>query len=593
MNVKKIEISRWTLFIIFGLSIFVKCLLFHLFCFNYVAVSSLWNAPHDFFSFYVAKLLPALSIASFVFIFKRKWWMIMASIIIDLWMVANFIYYRANDLFLDTETIMIVDNLNGFWSSIATYLNWKSLSFFVLTILLCVFLAFVNVKNERNWKHFGIATAISVILFLGDHFAGYSTYKTTTLVDCWKYSAFKVVWRMSSGNYFYDNWVRSQWVEAQTPLHFFPTFLYKQICSFFYGPKEISLSEEDKINIEEFVNKSALDTNIVKQNLVIILGESFEDWAFKMKDNNNCEITPNMNALRKQENILYVNKIRSQVRRGNSGDGQMIINSGLLPIESGAACMLYGKNVYPNFAHKFETSIIINPVSGIWNQKNTTYSYGYKNLKELSNPNDKWNWVEDDETMQFSIQQCKTMNQPFCMMIITVSTHSPFSSPRKSHLSFCDGTPQIVQDYLNCMHYADSCIGVFLNLLDKHSLLNNTTLVITGDHTIFRSNLLAEIQPVAQKYDLPIPQGESFCPLIISSPTIKKHTEIDTLCYQMDIYPTILHCLGINDYYWKGFGVNLLDSTSLQNRKISEEEAFRLSNLIIRSNYFATENICQ
>ena len=124
-------------------------------------------------------------------------------------------------------------------------------------------------------------------------------------------------------------------------------------------------------------------------------------------------------------------------------------------------------------------------------------------------------------------------------------------------------------------------------------MLDNTTLVITGDHTIFRSNLLAEIQPIAQKYNLPIPQGESFCPLIISSSTIKKHTEIDTLCYQMDIYPTILHCLGINDYYWKGFGVNLLDSTSLQNRKISEEEAFRLSNLIIRSNYFATENICQ
>lgn len=593
MNIKKIEISRWTLFIIFGLSIFVKCLLFHLFCFNYVAVSSLWNAPHDFFSFYVAKLLPALSIASFVFIFKRKWWMIMASIIIDLWMVANFIYYRANDLFLDTETIMIVDNLNGFWSSIATYLNWKSLLFFVLTILLCVFLAFVNVKNERNWKHFGIATAISVILFLGDHFAGYSTYKTTTQVDYWKYSAFKVVWRMSSGNYFYDNWVRSQWVEAQTPLHFFPTFLYKQICDKYYK-KEFSLAESEKNEISTYVNHHATDSNIVSQNLIIILGESFESWVLQMKDENAQEVTPNMNLFRKKENVLFIDKIRSQVRRGSSGDGQMIINTGLLPLESGAACMLYGDNVYPNFAHKFDSAIIINPVHAIWNQSITTYSYGYKNLDEnFSSPN-KSKWENDDQhVVRNSLKQCLSLPQPFGIMLITITTHTPFNCPTRPTLSFNSDLPDDIVNYLNCMHYADSCIGLFLNELDKLSLLDNTTLVITGDHTIFRSNLLAEIQPIAQKYNLPIPQGESFCPLIISSPTIKKHTEIDTLCYQMDIYPTILHCLGINDYYWKGFGVNLLDSTSLQNRKISEEEAFRLSNLIIRSNYFATENICQ
>ena len=582
------EINRWTLFSVFGLSIFVKCVLFHYFCFNYVAVSSLWNAPHDFFSFYVAKLLPAVSIASFVFVFKRRWWIIVASIIIDLWFAANFIYYRANDLFLDTETIMIVDNLNGFWSSIVAYLNWKTIAFVVVSVILYVFLVFTKVDSNRNWKGFAVASITSLLFFVGDHFAGYSTFKTTlpTNQNGWTYSAFKSARQIASGNYFFNNFVFRQWFESQTPLHFFPAFLYKQICDFFYGPKELALSEDDKNKIEEFVNRSALDNNTVTQNLIIILGESFESWTYSMKDNNNLEVTPNMNALRKQDNSLYADKIRSQVRRGNSGDGQMIINTGLLPLESGAACMLYGENVFPNYAHKYETSAIVNPVSGIWNQKVTTYSYGYKNLEELSNPTDKWNWIEDDETMQFAVQHCKSLNQPFGTMIITVSTHSPFSSPRKSHLSFRDGTPQIVQDYLNCMHYADSCVGVFLNELAKDSLLHNTTVVITGDHTIFRSNLLAEMQPAIEKYGLPIPKDETFCPLIISSPTITKHTEIDTLCFQMDIYPTILHCLGINDYYWKGFGVNLLGSAALQNRKISEEEAFKLSNLIIRSNYF-------
>ena len=56
--------------------------------------------------------------------------------------------------------------------------------------------------------------------------------------------------------------------------------------------------------------------------------------------------------------------------------------------------------------------------------------------------------------------------------------------------------------------------------------------------------------------------------------------------YQMDAYPTILHLIGCEDYYWKGFGVNLLDSIARNNRPITEQEAFILSDKIIRANWF-------
>jgi hypothetical protein len=54
----------------------------------------------------------------------------------------------------------------------------------------------------------------------------------------------------------------------------------------------------------------------------------------------------------------------------------------------------------------------------------------------------------------------------------------------------------------------------------------------------------------------------------------------------MDIYPTILHLIACEDYYWKGFGVNLLDSVARKNRPISEQEAFILSDKLIRANWF-------
>jgi hypothetical protein len=52
----------------------------------------------------------------------------------------------------------------------------------------------------------------------------------------------------------------------------------------------------------------------------------------------------------------------------------------------------------------------------------------------------------------------------------------------------------------------------------------------------------------------------------------------------MDIYPTYRALVGAQDYRWRGFGINLLDTT--QKSPISEDEAFPLSDRLIRNNYF-------
>lgn len=81
---------------------------------------------------------------------------------------------------------------------------------------------------------------------------------------------------------------------------------------------------------------------------------------------------------------------------------------------------------------------------------------------------------------------------------------------------------------------------------------------------------------------------DTFTPLIIYSPEIEGNIQVTDICYQMDIFPTILHLIGAEDYYWHGFGVNLLDSAARNNRPCTEQEAYRLSDLTIRSDYFRT-----
>jgi len=79
-------------------------------------------------------------------------------------------------------------------------------------------------------------------------------------------------------------------------------------------------------------------------------------------------------------------------------------------------------------------------------------------------------------------------------------------------------------------------------------------------------------------------------PLIIYSPKISGNPRYTEDCYQMDIYPTYQSLLGVEDYRWHGFGINLLQysdpKAATPKRLIHEDEAFTLSDRLIRNNYF-------
>lgn len=172
------------------------------------------------------------------------------------------------------------------------------------------------------------------------------------------------------------------------------------------------------------------------------------------------------------------------------------------------------------------------------------------------------------------------------LLSLTISTHLPCTAFTDSATIKCDYKPKAVSDYINSMNFLDAHLGKLFNKLLSDSILQNSTIVITGDHTIFPSEIRKEFSDYCKENNLDYKVEENYCPLIIYSPDIKEKTIVDEEAYQMDIYPTILHVIGAEDYYWKGFGVNLLDSVARQNRPISPEDAFELSDKLIRANYF-------
>ena len=155
-------------------------------------------------------------------------------------------------------------------------------------------------------------------------------------------------------------------------------------------------------------------------------------------------------------------------------------------------------------------------------------------------------------------------------------------------LELSEDMPEMMAKYIKCVNVTDRYLGYMIDSLISNQLLDSTTIFITGDHTIFHKERRDKFYAYCQENNLNYRVEGAYCPLVIFSPFISHSTQCDDEAYQMDVFPTVVELLGYDDYYWKGFGVNLMDSSACSNRKISEKTASELSDKLIRSNYFAT-----
>lgn len=565
--------TAWAVFILFALVLFLKTMIFHWTCFHSVLISSLWKNPTEFFRFWGGKITPVLFLGSFVFLTKRYGWTIIVHVLTDIWLIANLFYYKANTLFLSVETMKMADNMSGFWDSLLTYMGWD---IFIMPILSLVYVGVLWLLHlyhspKRTYLHFIVTMLTSfVISMLCSYFYGL-TYHTKV-----HYFPFGQVYDCDK----HEIWIDFEYayIDNNSIISYLPAcIIYNLISS---EEEVVQLSDSQRENIEKYIHKTNIDTLIIpKTNIIFILFESLESWPLDSV----CRYAfmPCLQQLKWQEHVLYADKLHSQVRHGVSADGQLINVTGLLPISNGATCRLYGKNVYPNYAHFYPHSAIINPAPGVWQQPIVTYSYQFKEL--INSQNGKRG--NDKEVLERVSEYALQQDSSFCILGITISSHLPFAHGSTHPKHVVEGMPNIMSAYLNCLAYTDSCIGELLNAIQDSPLADNTTIVISGDHTIFRSQN-TEMDRFAKENGIPMQTGHTFTPLIIYSPEIEGNIQVTDTCYQMDIFPTILHLIGAEDYYWHGFGVNLLDSAARNNRPCTEQEAYRLSDLIIRSDYF-------
>ena len=145
--------------------------------------------------------------------------------------------------------------------------------------------------------------------------------------------------------------------------------------------------------------------------------------------------------------------------------------------------------------------------------------------------------------------------------------------------------------YLKCINYTDREFGNFYHQLKDLGILNNSVLIIYGDH-----------EGVHKYYPTTLPDNGKKIPFIVHVPEMQGKV-IDTVGGQVDMMPTLAYLLGIDEtkYSRMVMGRNLFsnnpgaailsDGSIVGNKEDGSHlaRALETSDLVMRGNYFARE----
>lgn len=252
-------------------------------------------------------------------------------------------------------------------------------------------------------------------------------------------------------------------------------------------------------------------TNIFKgKNVIVIHGESMMTNAMELKFNDR-EVTPNLNKM--ASSGMFFSNFYSQVSVGTSSDSELTYTTSLMPTKSGTAFVSYYDRTYVSIPKLLDEkgyyvfSMHANNGS-FWNRKVMHESLGYERLYDKKEYNvTKENTIglglSDKEFFAQSVPKIKEINEKnknWYGLLIMLSNHTPFSDVEhygefpvdiKEKVTK-DGKEEVIShpymegtklgNYFKSLHYADEALGEFLTKLDEAELLENTVVILYGDH---------------------------------------------------------------------------------------------------------------
>ena len=476
---------------------------------------------------------------------------ILVMVILDIWLVANLLYYRSYFSAIPLSSYLLAGNLVDFLPSVTASFRWCDGLFPASTAAIVFFMLWRKHRSKIIFP-FGRRAFFTLLLSL---------------------CALLAVNFSIRGGFFavYGDLELSAHRHASGP----PLYTLFGTLYFDYANKQPKLTKEQEHEIHTWLSERPalipMPDIESRDNCIFILAESLESWVLNLTVENQ-EITPYLNKLLKEPTTLYAPHVLTQVNGGRSIDAQLLVLAGLLPLRTGAYSCRFPFNTYytlPKAMKELKATrnyLLTVDKTKTWNQGAVAQSFGIDTI--ISYPDFRMTETFGNRKRlgdRAFFSQCREKmengeiwhsGENVFIQMVTYSGHAPFKMPESlKSVHFSNRIPEVMADYMTVTHYTDEAIGKFVKYLKTRPEYERTMVVITGDHEGLADHRNRLCHTKAGKG---IVSENEFTPFIVlNSPVAMYYTKV---MGQVDIYTTLLNLLGLENYRWSGIGQSILDS---------------------------------
>ncbi len=338
------------------------------------------------------------------------------------------------------------------------------------------------------------------------------------------------------------------------------------------------------------------------KNVIVIHAESLQTIALNHSFNG-VEAAPTLKRLANEG--IYFNNYYSEVGVGTSSDAEFTFSTSLMPSSNGTVFVNYFDRQYQTIQKSFRDSgyytfSMHGNTGDFWNRSTMHKNMGYDKFYSKSS-------FKIDETIGLGLSDksffkqvvpkiqeiVQKENKPFYGTLITLTNHTPWSDldlmddydttwtvdidGQEIVRDYIEGTT--LGDYFRSVHYMDQAISQFLDDMDNSGLLDNTVIVIYGDHDARISkknyNLMYNYDPYTDSLKEEGDEGyidyndyeyklDKKVPFIIWTKDKKITKTVSTATGMIDAYPILANLFGVKNSDFR-LGHDVLGNSSEDN----------------------------
>ena len=288
------------------------------------------------------------------------------------------------------------------------------------------------------------------------------------------------------------------------------------------------------------------------KNLIVIMMESVNEIFI------NPELYPNFYKMY-SEGISFSNNYspRNSCATGNNEFSAM---TGLYSIQNNCTANVYRDNTYSTSIFNlfnnagYRTSSMHDYTEAYYYRGTIHTNMGsgaYYGVQDLGIPyyNEYKNWASDEDFMNVAmdITLSEESDEPFMLWLTTVSSHQPYNQSSvegDKYLSITEDTdyPMDLRRYMSKLKTLDNALGILLEKLASAGELDDTVIVMFGDH--YPYGLKDTTINQVLDYDLDDYERER-TPLVIYNSEITAEV-VDKYTSYVNLTPTIANLFGLD-----------------------------------------------